>query len=126
MTKAETYEQAWRLGFKGDFSQVDNLYHPEYSTIDHTTGIKSNLNDDKVVVSTLSDSIVLGAYEVVSESKENLTIRVYSRFKNYEIYRCTTTQATYRDGKIITQKTDGRELDYDPSEGQDWNWEDYV
>ena len=29
MTKAETYEQAWRLGFKGDFSQADNLYHPE-------------------------------------------------------------------------------------------------
>ena len=51
MTKGETYEQAWRLGFKGDFSQVDKLYHPEYSTIDHTTGIKSNLNDDKVVVS---------------------------------------------------------------------------
>ena len=124
MTKAETYEQAWRLGFKGDFSQVDNLYHSEYSTIDHTTGIKSNLNDDKVVVSTLSDSIALGAYEVVSESK-NLTIRVYSRFKNYQIYRCTTTQTTFRDGKIITQKTDGRELDYDPSEGQDWNWEDY-
>ena len=126
MTKAETYEQARRLGFKGDFSQVDSLYHPEYSAIDHTTSIKSNLNDDKVVVSTLSDSIVLGAYEVVSESKENLTIRVYSRFKNYEIYRCTTTQATFRDGKIITQKTDGRELDYDPSEGKDWNWEDYV
>ena len=119
MTKAETYEQAWRLGFKGDFSQVDSLYHPEYSAIDHTTGIKSNLNDDKVVVSTLSDSIVLGAYEVVSESKENLTIRVYSRFKNYEIYRCTATHATYKDGKIITQKTDGRELDYDPSQGQD-------
>ena len=125
MTKAETYEQAWRLGFKGDFSQVDSLYHPEYSAIDHTTSIKSNLNDDKVVVSTLSDSIVLGAYEVVSESKENLTIRVYSRFKNYEIYRCTTTQATYRDGKIITQETVREELDYDPSEGQDWNWEDY-
>ena len=43
MTKAETYEQAWRLGFKGDFSQVDSLYHPEYSAIDHTTSIKSNL-----------------------------------------------------------------------------------
>ena len=70
MTKAETYEQAWRLGFKGDFSQVDNLYHPEYSTIDHTTGIKSNLNDEKVVVTTLSDSIVLGAYEVVSELRK--------------------------------------------------------
>ena len=125
MTKAETYEQAWRLGFKGDFSQVDSLYHPEYSAIDHTTGIKSNLNDDKVVVSTLSDSIVLGAYEVVSESKENLTIRVYSRFKDYEIFRCATTYAMYKDGKIITQKTDSRELDCDPSEDKDWNWEKY-
>ena len=85
------------------------------------TGIKSNLNDDKVVVSTLSDSIVLGAYEVVSESKENLTIRVYSRFKNYEIYRRTTSKATYRDGKIINQETVFEELDYDPSEGQDWD-----
>ena len=126
MTKAGAYEKAWRLGFKRDFSLVDEIYHPEFSTIDHTTGIKSNLNDDKVVVSTLSDSIVLGAYEVVSESKENLTIRVYSRFKDYEIYRCATTQATFRDGKIITQKTDGRELDSDPSEGKDWNWEDYL
>ena len=125
MTKAETYEQAWRLGFKGDFSQVDNLYHPEYSTIDHTTGIKSNLNDDKVVVSTLSDSIVLGAYEVVSESKENLTIRVYSRFKDYEIFRFATTYATHKDAEIITQKTDSRELDCDPSEDKDWNWEKY-
>ena len=125
MTKGETYEQAWRLGFKGDFSQVDKLYHPEYSAIDNTTGIKSNLNDDKVVVSTLSDSIVLGAYEVMSEGEKNLTIRVYSRFKDYEIFRCATTYATYKDGKIITQKTDGRELDCDPCEGQEWNWEDF-
>ena len=77
------------------------------------------------MVSTLSNSIVFSAYEVVSESEENLTIRVYSRFKDYEIYRCATTQATYKDGKIITQESDGEELDYDPSEGQDWNWEDY-
>ena len=125
MTKGETYEQAWWLGFKEDLLQVDKLYHPEYSTIDHTTGIKSNLNDDKVVVSTLSDSIVLGAYEVMSEDEKNLTIRVYSRFKDYEIFRCATTYATYKDGKIITQKTDGRELDCDPCEGQEWNWEDF-
>ena len=69
MTKAEAYEKAWRLGFKRDFSQFDSLYHPEYSAIDHTTSIKSNLNDDKVVVSTLSDTTILGAYEVVSKVK---------------------------------------------------------
>ena len=77
------------------------------------------------MVSTLSDSIVLGAYEAMSESKENLTIRVYSRFNDYEIFRCITTQANYREGKIITLNTDGRELDYETIEGHDWSWEDY-
>ena len=26
MTKAEKFEKAWRLGFKGDFSLVDEIY----------------------------------------------------------------------------------------------------
>ena len=78
MTIAESYNQAWRLGFKGVFSQVDKLYYPDYSTIDYTTGIKSNLNDDKVVVSTPSDTVLLGAFELMSESEEDLTICVYS------------------------------------------------
>ena len=29
MTKAEAFEKAWRLGFKGDFSLVDEIYHPD-------------------------------------------------------------------------------------------------
>ena len=125
MTKGEAYEKAWRLGFKGDFGLVDQLYHPEYSSVDHTSGIKTSINDDKVVVSTLSDSIILGAYRVVSESADFLSIRIYSRFKDYEIFRLATTDATYKDGKIISQKTEAKELDSDPSKGQDWNWTDY-
>ena len=31
----------------------------------------------------------------------------------------------YIDGKIIRHETSAEELDYDPSEGKDWNWEDY-
>ena len=31
ITKAEMYERAWRLGYRGDFSLVDKIYHPEYS-----------------------------------------------------------------------------------------------
>ena len=77
------------------------------------------------MVSTISDSIVLGAYEAISESKENLTIRVYSRFNDCEIFRCITNKATYRERKIISLNTDGKELDYEPIEGHDWNWEDY-
>ena len=30
----------------------------------------------------------------------------------------------YRDGKIIRHKSSLKELDYDPSENQNWNWED--
>ena len=29
MTKAGAYDEAWRLGFNGDFSLVDKIYHPD-------------------------------------------------------------------------------------------------
>ncbi len=47
MTKAETYERAWRLGYKGDFSLVDEIYHPEYSAFEDTTEIKQILRTTK-------------------------------------------------------------------------------
>ena len=37
MTKAETYERAWSLGYKRDFSLVDEIYHPEYLAFEDTT-----------------------------------------------------------------------------------------
>ena len=57
MTKAETYERAWRLGYKGDLSLVDEIYHPEYSAFEDTTGITANLEDDKTVVLSPSGSV---------------------------------------------------------------------
>ena len=54
MTKAEQFDKAWRLAFKAnDFSLVDEIYHPEYSAPEPTTGITVNLDDDKIIVSTL-------------------------------------------------------------------------
>ena len=35
------------------------------------------------------------------------------------------TAIHYKNNKIIEQKTNAQLLDFDPSEGQDWNWEDY-
>ena len=46
-------------------------------------------------------------------------------FREVEIFRSFTTEATYREGRIITQKTVSEELDYDPSEGQDRKCENY-
>ena len=34
MTKAEAFDEAWRLASKGDFSMVDEVYHPDYRAFD--------------------------------------------------------------------------------------------
>jgi len=51
--------------------------------------------------------------------------RDFSLVKDTEIFVSVTSKITYKDGKIITQSTKREALNYDPSEGQDWNWEDY-
>ena len=43
MTKAEEYVAAWRLGYRGDFSLVDRIYHPDYKSFDYRTGIELSL-----------------------------------------------------------------------------------
>ena len=40
-------------------------------------------------------------------------------------YNNAITAITYLNGKIITQESVGEGDQPDPSEGQDWNWEDY-
>ena len=73
----------------------------------------------------LSSAIIIGPYKCVSESEDHLSIQAFSMFKEAEIFRSFTTYTTYIEGKLITQKTASEELDYDPSEGQNWNWKDY-
>ena len=40
-------------------------------------------------------------------------------------FSLVTVSVTYKDGKIINQECLFEGLNYDPSEGQDWKWEDY-
>ena len=125
MTRAEAFDNAWRLGIKGDFSLVDEIYHPDYKAVDAYSGVEVNLEADKEVASTLGD-LLIGTHPVVlSEDKNFLRIHRYNRHLGAEIFASVTTAITYKDGLIITQQTEVEELDYDPSEGQDWNWEDY-
>ena len=125
MTRAEAFDKAWRLGIKGDFSLVDEIYHPDYKALDAYSGVEVNLEADKEVASTLGD-LLIGTHPVVlSEDKNFLRIHRYNRHLGAEIFASVTTAITYKDGLIITQQTEVEELDYDPSEGQDWNWEDY-
>ena len=125
MTRAEAFDKAWRLGIKGDFSLVDEIYHPDYKAVDAYSGVEVNLEADKEVASTLGD-LLIGTHPVILLEDENfLQIHRYNRHIDAEIFASVTTAITYKDGLIITQQTEVEELDYDPSEGQDWNWEDY-
>ena len=51
MTRTEAFDKAWKIAFKKrDFSLVDEIYHPEHSAYDDSTGINVNLEADKTVV----------------------------------------------------------------------------
>ena len=73
MTKAEEFDQAWRLAFKeNDFSLVDEIYHPDYSAPDPTTGITVNLQDDKIIVSTLNQQNTIGYFRLLFENDKGV------------------------------------------------------
>ena len=73
MTKAEAYEKAWRLGFKRDFSLVDEIYLPDYKSYDYRTGIEANIEDDKVIVSSRNQTTTIGPFKTIFEN-ENLYV----------------------------------------------------
>ena len=125
MTKGEAYLRAWKLGFKGDFSEIDEIYHPEYSAIDLATGVKVDLNMDKTIGSELGKSMIIGPQTILFEDENKVKIQTFDKYKDADIFQTITSEITYKDGKIVTQKTVARELGYDPSEGQNWNWKDY-
>lgn len=50
MTKAEEFDQARRLAYKGDFSLVEKLYHPDCTHFDHRVGMELNFDMQSAVV----------------------------------------------------------------------------
>ena len=126
MTRTEAFEKAQRLVAKEkDYSLVDEIYHPDYKVVVSITGIEVNLAADKEAYLALVEHLLVTPAKTFDEGKDFLRIEKYSKYREADIFMSGTTSITYKDGKIITQESIGEELDYDPSEGQDWNWEDY-
>ena len=125
MTKAEQFDKAWRLASKAnDFSLVDEIYHPDYSAPDPITGIVVNLEDDKVIVSTVREQYTIGYFRPIFESEAFVCLHRFFGSRKEDVYTSTISAITYKDGKILKQETVSEPLDYDLSEDQDWNWED--
>ena len=126
MTKAELFIQAWELVItKEDSSLVDKIYHPDYSSFDPVAGVEVNLESDKQVMLTLRHDLILTRPMSVSETDDVVRLQRYNRYRDIDIFNSITTTVQYKDGMIVSQESVIEELDYDPSEGQDWNWEDF-
>ena len=126
MTKAELFIQAWELVItKEDSSLVDKIYHPDYSSFDPVAGVEVNLESDKQVMLTLRHDLILTRPISVSETDDVVRLQRYNRYRDIDIFNLITTTVQYKDGMIVSQESVIEELDYDPSEGQDWNWEDF-
>ena len=127
MTKAEEFEKAWRLGYKNDFSMVDKTYHPKYSALQRNTGVEVNLEADKIIISTYGEYLTIGPFRLIFEDENFLCLeRIYrSNLTGGFTYNVGITAVTYLDGRIITQESTNENDVTDPSEGRDWNWEDY-
>ena len=93
MTRAEAFDKAWRLGIKGDFSLVDEIYHPDYKAFDAYSGVEVNLEADKEVASTLGD-LLISTHPVVLLEDENF-LRIYRyRHLGAEIFASVKTATT--------------------------------
>ncbi len=126
MTKAEEFDKARRLAYKGDFSLVEKLYHSDCTHFDHRVGLEANL-DMQSALMTSYENTTFGPFRVIYENEEFLSIQRYgrNRLARETLYVTLISGVNYRDEKIVRHETAVEDLDYDPSEGQELNWEDY-
>lgn len=127
MTKAEVFDKAWKLGLKGDFSLVDKIYHSEYRAVHKSIDVEVDIEADKIVISTYSEFVIFGPFRVIFANDEFSCLERHFRsmLAGEPSYNTVITTITYKDGKIITQESISERNQPDPSDGQDWNWEDY-
>ena len=59
------------------------------------------------------------------ENEEFLCFEVFRKHKVENDFIVTIAGVKYKKNKIIEMESLNENLDFDPSEGQDWNWEDY-
>ena len=123
MTKAETFDKATRLAMKGDLKLYDEIVHSDYESMNQRVPVNKEMS--KSILSGIGNLITVGPMLRIYENEEFVCIHRYSRVANTEIFNSVMTAITYKNGKVVNTQPVRKELDYIPSEGKDWNWEDY-
>ena len=123
MNKAEAFDKATRLAMKGNLKLYDEMVHSDYESMNQQAPVNKEMS--KSILSGIGDLITVGPMQKIYESEEFVCIHRYSRVANADVFNSVMTAIKYKNGKVVNQQTVREELDYDPSEGQDWKWEDY-
>ena len=123
MNKAEAFDKATRLAMKGDLKLYDEIVHSDYESMNQQVPVNKEMS--KSILSGIGDLIKVGPMQKIYESEEFVCIHRYSRVANADVFNSVMTAIKYKNGKVVNQQTVREELDYDPSQGQDWNWKDY-
>ena len=123
MNKAEQFDKATKLAMKGDLTLYDEIVHSDYKSLNQRVPVNKEMS--RSILSGIGDLITVGPMHRIYENEEFVCIHRYSRVASADIFNAVMTAIAYKNGKVINQQTVREELDYDPSEGQDWNWEDY-
>ena len=123
MNKAEAFDKATRLAMEGDLKLYDEIVHSDYESMNQQVSVNKEMS--KSILSGIGNLITVGPMQRIYENEEFVCIHRYSRVANTEFFNSVMTAITYKNGKVVNQQTVREELDYDPSDGQDWKWEDY-
>ena len=126
MTRGEEFE---RLQFRAirqkNDSLVESLFHPDstYESNLVPTELKGR-GEENIIWERLEEELDTGTQKIIYEDKDHVHVHKYHKLKNAEAFYSVIQKVTYRDGKIVHTQEEYEDLDYDPSEGQSWTWED--
>ena len=63
--KGKQIDTAWRLGFRGDYSLIEEMISPEYLCLDHRMGLETNFESEKVLMKTMSSMVIPGPCKIL-------------------------------------------------------------
>ena len=113
----------WDWQWREIFSLRDEIIHQDYESINQVVTINKEMS--KTILSGAGDFAIINPMYTIYENEEFACTHQYSKIVNAEIFYSVMTAIKFKNGKVIYKQASWNELEEDPSEGQDWNWEDY-
>ena len=105
MTRAEEFDKAWRLGFKGDLSLFDEIYHADFKGgAPAADKVELDFDGFKEVLHTLKDFIVFTPPKTLAEEDTFLKVHRYNKPKEADVFSLVRVFLIYKDGRIINQE----------------------